>query len=50
MDQSGPDHDKVFTFSVSLNGEVVGTGSGKNKKEAEQAAAGDALRKLQNET
>lgn len=50
VDQSGPDHDKVFTFSVSLNGEVVGTGSGKNKKEAEQAAAGDALRKLQNET
>ena len=50
VDQSGPDHDKVFTFSVSLNGEVEGTGSGKNKKEAEQAAAGDALRKLQNET
>ena len=50
IDQSGPDHDKVFTFAVALNGETIGTGTGKNKKEAEQSAAGDALRKLKNET
>lgn len=44
--ESGPDHCKQFTVSVSLNGEVVGSGIGRTKKEAEQAAAGDALGKL----
>ena len=44
--ESGPDHKKEFTVSVSLNGEVVGNGAGRTKKEAEQAAAGDALGKL----
>ena len=44
--ESGPDHCKQFTVSVSLNGEVVGCGVGRTKKEAEQAAAGDALGKL----
>ena len=41
--ESGPDHEKVFTFVVKLNGEIVGKGEGKSKKEAEQAAAGNAL-------
>lgn len=44
--ESGPDHDKRFCFVVKLNGEVIGEGEGKSKKEAEQAAAGDALLKL----
>lgn len=44
--ESGPDHKKEFTVSVSLNGEAVGRGVGKTKKEAEQAAAGDALKKM----
>ena len=44
--ESGPDHAKVFSASVSLNGEVVGEGSGRTKKEAEQAAACQALKKL----
>ncbi len=44
--ESGPDHEKVFKFIVKLNGETVGKGEGKSKKEAEQAAAGDALLKL----
>ena len=43
----GPDHDKTFKFVVKLNGAVVGTGEGRSKKEAEQAAAGDALLKIQ---
>ncbi len=43
---SGPDHAKVFSASVSLNGEVIGEGSGRTKKEAEQAAACQALKKL----
>lgn len=41
--QSGPDHNKLFTFSVSVNGVVVGEGSGRSKKEAEQMAARQAL-------
>ncbi len=44
--ESGPDHDKRFEVEVSLNGEVVGKGSGSSKKRAEQDAAKDALKKL----
>ncbi len=46
LDESGPDHQKVFTFAVKINGEVAGTGEGRSKKEAEQAAAGNALLNL----
>ena len=45
--ESGPDHNKTFTAEVLLNGEGVGTGSGHSKKEAEQAAARAAIRKLE---
>lgn len=41
--ESGPDHNKIFTFSVAINGVVVGEGSGRTKKEAEQMAAMMAL-------
>lgn len=44
--ESGPDHDKLFTASVNHNGSMLGEGSGKSKKEAEQAAALDALKKM----
>ena len=44
--QSGPDHDKKFEVEVSLNGEVVGKGSGRSKKKAEQEAARKALETL----
>ena len=44
---TGPDHAKVFEAAVLLNGEVFSTGTGHSKKEAEQAAAGAALEKLQ---
>lgn len=43
LSETGPDHDKVFTFRVIINGVPSGEGSGKTKKEAEQAAAGKAL-------
>ncbi|MBO4674469.1 MAG: ribonuclease III [Elusimicrobiaceae bacterium] len=43
----GPEHDKVFTVRVSLNGRALGTGKGHNKKQAEQAAAQNALEQLQ---
>lgn len=44
--QSGPDHDKQFDVEVSLNGAVVGRGSGSSKKRAEQDAARTAIEKL----
>lgn len=44
--ETGPDHDKVFEFRVCLNGEAIGEGKGHTKKEAEQAAACEALKKL----
>ena len=44
--ESGPDHDKQFRVELTLNGEVVGVGSGSSKKRAEQAAAHAAMEKL----
>ena len=44
--ESGPDHAKVFSAEVLLNGNVLGSGSGRSKKEAEQAAAKSALQVL----
>lgn len=45
VDESGPAHDKSFTYQVSFNGIVLGTGTGPSKKKAEQAAAKEALEK-----
>lgn len=41
--ESGPDHDKLFTVEVKLNSNTIGRGSGRNKKQAEQVAAKEAL-------
>ncbi|MBR6872232.1 MAG: ribonuclease III [Ruminococcus sp.] len=41
--EDGPDHDKHFTFQVLLNNNVIGEGTGRSKKSAEQAAAKEAL-------
>lgn len=46
VDESGPDHDKRFDVEVSLNGTVVGKGSGSSKKRAEQDAARAAIANL----
>lgn len=43
-DQTGPDHDRKFVVQVRLNSNVIGTGEGHSKKQAEQAAAHEALR------
>ncbi len=42
--ESGPDHNKRFTVEVHLNSNVIGRGTGKSKKEAEQLAAKEALK------
>lgn len=44
--ESGPPHDRVFEVDASVNGEVLGHGSGRSKKAAEQAAAEEALEAL----
>jgi ribonuclease-3 len=41
--ERGPDHAKVFDVEVLCNGEVLGKGEGKSKKEAENDAAKNAL-------
>lgn len=46
IDEIGPDHNKIFVSQVLFRGKVVGEGRGKNKKEAEQAAASAAWSKL----
>lgn len=44
VDEFGPDHNKQFTVAVKLNSNIIGTGSGKSKKQAEQMAARQALK------
>ena len=46
VSSTGPDHDKSFTARVLVGGELVGEGTGRSKKAAEQAAAGDAFARL----
>lgn len=46
VSETGPDHNKVFYMEVSVNSHVLGKGQGKNKSEAAQSAAADALKKL----
>ena len=42
VNQSGPDHDRVFSISVRLGNTVYGPAEGKSKKSAEQSAARQA--------
>ncbi|MCR4647369.1 MAG: ribonuclease III [Oscillospiraceae bacterium] len=50
VSDAGPDHNKTFTVEVQLNTNVIGTGVGKSKKEAEQLAAKEALELMGIET
>lgn len=43
LKEEGPDHNKKFTVEVSVDGKVLGCGSGHTKKAAEQAAAYEAV-------
>lgn len=45
--EEGPDHDRRFTIEVYIGGESYGVGTGRSKKEAEQAAAAQALERIQ---
>ena len=46
--EDGPAHDKTFTIEVRIDNIVYGVGTAHSKKEAEQLAACDALKKAQN--
>lgn len=45
-EESGPPHDRTFEVAAVINGEELGRGSGRSKKDAEQAAASAALDKM----
>lgn len=42
--ESGPDHNKTFEVEAKLNSNIIGRGKGRSKREAEQAAAKEALK------
>lgn len=44
VSESGPDHARVFEVDCLIDGRIVGHGTGRTKKSAQQAAAGCALR------
>ncbi len=46
IDESGPDHNKIFRIQVKNKDRILGSGSGSSKKEAEQEAARKALKNL----
>ncbi len=48
VDETGPSHDKLFTIVVKIDDIIYGKGTAHSKKEAEQIAAQDALKKSQN--
>ena len=49
VEESGPEHDKLFTMSVSLDGNELARGSGHTKKSAQQKAAKEAIKILKNQ-
>lgn len=48
LKESGPDHSKIFEISVWINNIEIGRGEGSSKKEAQQDAAANALKKILN--
>ena len=47
VEGEGPDHARVFSATVAVDGQVIGSGTGRSKKEAQQSAASEALADLQ---
>ena len=45
VNEEGPAHDKLFTVEAKVDGMIFGRGTGKSKKDAEQAAAKDAFKR-----
>ena len=49
LDFEGPEHNRIFTSGVFINGMEYGSGKGRTKKESEQQAAREALERLKKE-
>ena len=49
LEVTGPDHDRLFKVTVNINGVSMGEGEGRNKKSAEQNAARQALKHIEND-
>jgi len=49
VEERGPDHNKIFEVEIICDGEVLGRGEGRTKKEAEQSAARTVLDQLADE-
>jgi ribonuclease-3 len=47
--EAGPDHQKSFTVELTVGGEVLGRGTGRSKKDAEQKAAREAFERLRSQ-
>jgi ribonuclease-3 len=47
LKEEGPEHDRRFTIEVIVGNQSFGIGNGKNKKDAEQSAAAQALERVQ---
>jgi len=45
LEESGPDHDKTYLVEVRIGEKALGTGSGHTKKEAEQQAAAEGIKR-----
>lgn len=46
INMQGPDHDRIFTIGVYSDEKMIGTGTGRSKKDAEQLSAKNALEKM----
>jgi len=46
LQESGPDHQKVFAVTLEVQGKIMGKGEGRTKKEAEQRAAAQAIKQI----
>lgn len=46
LEKSGPAHDLYFKYCVKINGDVMGEGEGKTKREAQQNAASNAIKSI----
>lgn len=44
VDEEGPDHERLFTVEVHVDGRIAGVGRGRSKKKAEQEAAKEGIK------
>jgi ribonuclease-3 len=44
LEETGPDHDKIFTVGIFVNNQLKGTGTGPSKQAGQQKAAEAALK------